>query len=450
MIFRSFQIRIIIRVLILGILVWVFIFSISRQHWYVASVTSFGLVLVSLVELVRFLNRTNRDLGNFLLSIKHNDLTNYYSGKIPEKSFRGLEQAFNEIIELYRQAKIDKEVHYQYLQNVISHINTAVICIREDGSIELFNRSAKKLLGAGDLVSLEQVREIDAGLHNVMSKIAPGENRLHRTIINGEILQLSIFCTYFKLMESPYRLISLQNIKNELEEQELESWQKLIRVLTHEIMNSVTPVSSLSTAVNEMFHEEDGSRKRPDDIPADDLEDFYQSLETIEERSRWLIDFLGSYKNLTRLPKPDFRQVSVDKLLKQADKLMKKEFEQHGIEFRWECSDERLEICADEKMIQQVIINLLSNAIDALNGAKDKKITLSSGSSGGHIYIQVIDNGPGIDEENADKIFIPFFTTKKKGSGIGLNLARQIMRAHKGNIRFQTMKSGGTSFILEF
>jgi len=450
MIFRSFQIRIIFRVLILGILVWVFIYSISRQHWYVASITSLALTIVSMIELIRFLNRTNRELGNFLLSIKHNDLTNYYSGKIPEKSFKGLEQAFNEIIELYRQAKIDKEVHYQYLQNVIGHINTAVICIREDGSIELFNRSARKLLDSGSLTSLHQIREIDAGLYDIINSISPGESLLHKSVIKGEILQLSIFCTYFKLMEAPYKLISLQNIKNELEEQELESWQKLIRVLTHEIMNSVTPVSSLSTAMNEMFHEEDGNRKQLGDIAIDDLEDFYQSMETIEERSSWLLDFLGSYKNLTRLPKPDFQQVNVDSLLLQTEKLMKKEFDQHGIAFRREAGDKKMEICADEKMIQQVLINLLSNAIDALSAVSDKKIILSSHTSGGHTYIQVRDNGPGIDEESIDKIFIPFFTTKKKGSGIGLSLARQIMRAHKGSIRFQTTENSGTSFILEF
>lgn len=450
MVFRSFHLRIVIRVLVLGILMWVFIYALSRQHWYVATFTSGVLIIASLVELIRFLNHTNRELGNFLLSIRHNDLTNYYPAKIAEKSFKGLSQAFNEVIDLYKKAKIDREVHYQYLQNVINHISTAVICYKDDGTIALFNQPARNLLGIKNPRTIDQISNVDKRLFETITDIRPGENRLLKTIFKGGMLNLAVFCTRFKLMETSYKLISLQNINNELEEHELESWQKLIRVLTHEIMNSVTPVSSLSTAINELLTDVSGNKIPPERLSSDDLDDLYRSLETIEDRSRWLLEFLGSYKNLTRLPKPDFKQVNVRDLLNRIRELMSKECSRKSVTLRVEINDPEQSLCADEKMIQQVLINLVTNAIDALQRRRDKLIILKAYTVEGRNFILVTDNGPGIDEEHADKIFIPFFTTKKKGSGIGLSLARQIMRMHKGTIRFQSAKGQGTTFILEF
>jgi two-component system nitrogen regulation sensor histidine kinase NtrY len=449
MVFRSFLLRIVVRVLILGLLMWIFIYSFSRQHWYVATGTSGLLVLLSLLEMIRFLNLTNRELGNFLLSIKHGDLTNYYPATVPEKSFKGLNQAFNEVIDLYKKAKIDREVQYQYLQNVINHINTAVICYKDDGAIALFNRPARNIFGIKNPVTIDQLKGIDKNIYEALTEILPGKNRLVKTILRGEVYNLAVFCSIFKLRETSYRLVSLQNINNELEEQELESWQKLIRVLTHEIMNSVTPVSSLSTAVNEMLTDDSGNRKSLSELSNDDLDDLYRSMETIEDRSKWLLEFLGSYKNLTRLPKPDFQQVNVQDLLNRTRELMNKECSRNSVTLMVEVNDPDQSLCADEKMIQQVIINLVTNAIDALQRRRNKIIILKAYTVEGRNFIQVTDNGPGIDEEHADKIFIPFFTTKKKGSGIGLSLARQIMRIHKGTIRFQSDKRG-TVFTLEF
>jgi len=416
----------------------------------VASITFGILILISLIELIRFLNQTNRELGNFLLSIKHGDLMNYYPARVSEKTFKGLSQAFNEVIELYKKTKIDREIQYQYLQNVINHINLAVICYKDNGVIALINQPARTMLGIKNPVSVEQFRSIDIKIHEALTEIVPGKNRLVKTILHGEVQNLAVFCTSFKLQETSYRLVSLQNINNELEEQELESWQKLIRVLTHEIMNSVTPVSSLSSAVNEMLTDNSGKRIPLSRLGSDDIDDLYRSLETIEDRSKWLLEFLGSYKNLTRLPKPDFQQVNVPDLLNRTRELMDKECRRNSVKLQLEVEDSNLSLCADDKMIQQVIINLIANAIDALKRRRNKIIILKAFVAEGKNYIHVTDNGPGIDEEHADKIFIPFFTTKKKGSGIGLSLARQIMRIHKGTIRYQSFKGQGTTFILEF
>jgi len=214
-------------------------------------------------------------------------------------------------------------------------------------------------------------------------------------------------------------------------------------------MNSVTPVSSLSTAINEMLRDEKGRPKELNSIEEEDVSDMYESLKTIEERSKGLLNFVSTYKNLTRLPIPQFKHIKVEDLISHVSVLMKKVLDKNGIDLEIKPSQANLEIYADQDLIQQVMINLIINAKDALQKSEERKIQLGSLKKKGKIIIQVRDNGPGIDQDNIDKIFIPFFTTKKKGSGIGLSLARQIMRMHKGSVYF-TSDEQGTVFTLEF
>jgi signal transduction histidine kinase len=294
------------------------------------------------------------------------------------------------------------------------------------------------------------IKNISTELYDVIQKLSSGQSELIRLILRGELMHLSVYVTEFKLHDIPHKLVSIQNIKEELEAQELESWQKLIRVLTHEIMNSVTPISSLSAAINEILMEDSGERKPVTTIPADDLDDMYQSLKTIEDRSRGLLKFVSSYKDLTRLPHPVFMNIKLEELFEHICNLMKKEMDQQDITFEVHSEGPELAVYADKDMILQVLINLLVNAKDALERTRNKKIKLAGFRIGEKTFIQVSDNGSGIDQENIDKLFIPFFTTKKKGSGIGLSLAMQIMRLHKGSIYFTTEEGKGTTFTLEF
>jgi len=378
MISKSFRLRAIIRIVLIGAVMGALVFSLNQEKWYVATGVSTIMILLLLVELFHFIDRSNREFRNLILSLKHHDFTQSPASRFKEKSFRELEDAFSEIQKTYRNARIEREVHYQYLQ------------------------------------------------------------------------YLSVYVTEFKLQDVPHKLVSIQNIKEELEAQELESWQKLIRVLTHEIMNSVTPVSSLSNAINEMLTEDGGKRKPINQIPADDLDDMYNSLKTIEERSKGLLNFVSTYKNLTRLPRPNLLPVRLEELFNHVLNLMKKVMDKQNITLEVKIEGSDLTIYADRDMIMQVLINMLVNAKDALDRRKDKKIKLSAFRLREKVFIQVFDNGPGIDQESIDKVFIPFFTTKKKGSGIGLSLARQIMRLHKGSIYFTTEEGKGTTFTLEF
>lgn len=449
MAFRSYRLRIAIRILMIGGFMAFMFHAMGQEKWYVATGVSAFIVILLMIDLFRFIDRSNRAFTNLLEALKQQDFTTSYSGRFSEKSFRELESRFNEILDHYRLARMDQAAQYQYLQTVIEHINIALVCFNNAGKVFLFNQAAGVLFRKAKVESLEALKSIHPTLLQLMVNQRAGQREVIKVNREGELLQLSVHATEFSIQQEKFKLVSLQNIRHELEEQELDSWQKLIRVLTHEIMNSVTPVSSLSAAINEMLTDEEGNRRALDTISSDDLDDMYASLETIEERSRGLLDFVADYKHLTRLPKPVFEDISVEFLLNHMCRLFKKDMASEHINYQVRVPAHPLNICADSKMIQQVLINLIKNAMEAVKEREEKSIMLSADSRNEKVIIRVRDNGKGIDAEDLEKVFIPFYTTKKKGSGIGLSLSKQIMRLHKGSIHFQSDETG-TVCSIEF
>ena len=449
MAFRSYRIRIAGRIILTGLFMAFMFYALGQEKWYVATGVSALIVILLMVDLFRFIDRSNREFTSLLEALKHQDFTTSYSRKFSEKSFRDLESSFNEIQEQYRGARMDQAAQYQYLQTVIEHINIALICFNNSGKVFLFNQAAAVLFRKAKVESLEPLKSIHPTLHQLMVNLRAGQREVIRINRDGELLQLSVHVTEFRVRKEKFKLVSLQNIRHELEEQELDSWQKLIRVLTHEIMNSVTPVSSLSSAINEMLTDEKGRRRALGTISWDDLDDMYSSLETIEERSKGLLSFVADYKNLTRLPQPMFEDIAVEFLLNHMHSLFKKDMAREDINYQVQVPAHQMSICIDSMMIQQVLINLIKNAMEAVKEREKKSIILSADSRNEKVIIRVRDNGKGIDDEDLEKVFIPFYTTKKKGSGIGLSLSKQIMRLHKGSIHFQSDDSG-TVFNIEF
>ena len=449
MAFRSYRLRIAGRIIVTGLVMAFMFYALGQEKWYAATGVSALIVILLMVDLFRFIDRSNREFANLLEALKQQDFTTSYSGKFYEKSFRDLESSFNEILDQYRGARMDQAAQYQYLQTVIEHINIALVCFNNAGKVFLFNQAAAVLFRKAKVENLEPLKSIHPTLHQLMVNLRAGQREVIKINREGELLQLSVHVTEFRVRQEKFKLVSLQNIRQELEEQELDSWQKLIRVLTHEIMNSVTPVSSLSAAINEMLTDEEGRRRELDTISRDDLDDMYSSLETIEERSKGLLNFVSDYKHLTRLPKPVFEDISVEFLLNHMHRLFKKDMATENIDYHVQVPAHQMTICADSMMIQQVLINLIKNAMEAVREREEKSIVLSAESRNEKVIIHVRDNGKGIDAEDLEKVFIPFYTTKKKGSGIGLSLSKQIMRLHKGSIHFQSDESG-TVFNIEF
>jgi len=255
----------------------------------------------------------------------------------------------------------------------------------------------------------------------------------------------------FRMRGEDFTLVSLQNISSELEEKEVESWQRLIRVLTHEIMNSITPISSLAVTVNDMLFERRGDAYCLRKLDNEDIDSVETALRTIQGRSQGLLNFVETYRNLTRVPKPNFRYFPVKELFDRNLLLLKPKLEPHGIECSCVITPDNLMMTADPDLVDQVIINLVLNAIDAVKNRENPLITARAlTTSAGRVVIELIDNGHGIKPDIIDKIFMPFFTSKKEGSGIGLSLSRQIMHLHKGTITVKSLPGEGTTFTLTF
>lgn len=456
--FKNFRFGLLIRTVLLGIAIFFAIFSSYKNEWYVTTVVSGVLSIIFIIEIINYAEKYKRSLSDFLLSIKSRDFVSSTSS-VNDKATRDiLKDAYKEILNEFQNIRIDKEIQYHYLKSIVEHIQIALLSFDEKGDIQFINKTATDLINLQNIKNVKNIITINKNLYNLIQKLKSGENELIKIKINDNLLHLSVYATELKIQNPPagrasksIKLISLQNIKQELEYQELESWQKLIRVLTHEIMNSVTPISSLSNVINETLEETKGQKSELTKISDDDFEDMISSLKTIENRSKGLLKFVSSYKQLTRLPKPDFKEVNLIELINHCITLLKQKLKENNINLKFNNTNNEIIVYADYDQIEQVIINLMINAIDAVKGQENPviKIDLISANSNKHRVI-IKDNGKGIDPEEIDKIFIPFYTTKKEGSGIGLSLSRQIMRLHKGSINVNSEVGKGSKFTLEF
>lgn len=382
----------------------------------------------------------------FLQSFEFQDdtLTFNKNNKLP---FKPLYNEFNRIIESFRNIKLEKEMEQQYFQYSIKHVDTGLISVDDAGNVELYNAAAKKLLHLEYAQNIQAFERVKKGLADQFVKLSPGKQDMVKLVRGHEILSLSIRAAEFKLGQKQIKLISLQNIKNELDEQELDSWQKLIRVLTHEIINSVSPITLLSSTLVKMF-ETDGRPKLMSELEQEEIENTLKGLQAIHKRSKGLSRFVESYKSLTKIPEPVLSEVSVSTLFEQILELMGKNAALNGIEIESDVTPINLTIHADEKLIEQVLINLLKNAIEACHEKSIFKIKINSYEEMGDVKIVISDNGSGISSEVIDNIFVPFFTTKKEGSGIGLSLSKQILRKHGGNLEVVSEENRGATFTI--
>ncbi|MCP4705639.1 MAG: GHKL domain-containing protein [candidate division Zixibacteria bacterium] len=453
MVYKSFRINCIVRILSLIALILLFIYLIFKTELYVSAVITGVIIIIQIFELIHFVEKTNRHLTRFLDSIKYSDFTQTFARHAGGKSFEGLNMAFNEVIAKFQETRTEKEEQYRYLNTVIQHIGIGLISFQTDGSIELINTAFRKILQISNINNINDLNSISPTMVETMIKLKGGENGLVKINLNNELIQLAIYSTEFRQRQKNYRLVSIQNITGELAEKEMEAWQSLVRVLTHEIMNSVTPISSLASTVNDLLLDETSKTKTKlkAELNSESISDIGSALETIQKRSVSLLNFMENYRNLTRIPKPDFQQVPISELFNSVLQLMKTQLENQNINFKTNVDPSSLELTADSGMLEQVLINLLLNAIHAVEQTDSPIIKLTAEMGGrGNILIKVSDNGSGIPDESQDKIFIPFYTTKKEGSGIGLSLSRQILRKHHASLTVTSVPNQETLFILKF
>jgi two-component system nitrogen regulation sensor histidine kinase NtrY len=460
MIYKRFSVDVFIRTALICLSAFVLIYVLTRTNFIATPFIIALLIVGQIYSLVHYVQKTNRDIARFFDSIKYSDFSQSFRANIKGSSFEELNRAFAEVIEEFRKARSEKEEHYRYLQIVVQHVGIGLMAFTQDGKVELMNTAAKKLLKVNAVNNVAELATASPALVATLREIKSGDKVLVRIAAENELSQLSIYATEFKLKEKHYTLVSLTNIQSELEEREMEAWQNLIRVLTHEIMNSVTPIISLSSTAGSLLEglgkdeskQETGDRKKEDSSSdGETLQDVKGALDTISKRSEGLLHFVDDYRNLTRVPTPNFQTIKLVDLFARIEKLFSDRFHLRKIWYTFSTEPENLELTADPDLIEQVLINMVLNSISALSSTSSPTIKLSGKlDDRGGTMIQIADNGHGIPEDLQDKIFIPFFTTRKEGSGIGLSLARQIMRAHKGGISVRSVPDKETVFTLRF
>jgi nitrogen fixation/metabolism regulation signal transduction histidine kinase len=448
MIIKQFRLQVITRILFIAVTIYLFIYLLDTKELYATLIIVALLFVYQIYALIHLMETTNRRLTTFLEAIRHADFSQSFRGTELGRNYRQLNEAFSEVMKNFQKIRAEKEENYRYLQTVVQHVGIGLIAYDRTGKIELINTAAKRLLNITQIGHVQALESISEDLVKKLTEMKPRTRDLIRIQYDDDIFNLAIYTTEFRLRGRALTLASIQNIQSELEEQEMDAWQKLIRVLTHEIMNSMTPISSLTKTIDEWLSE---MEKGKDDHRSTDFKDIQDAITTIQKRSEGLIHFVDSYRKLTRIPEPNFQVIKVNELFSRVVQLMERDLGEKKIIFIQSIEPEELTVTADSELIEQVLINLFTNAIDAVYKKKKSKIILTAEKDQrGRVIISLSDNGPGIEPEAREKIFVPFFTTKKTGSGIGLSLSRQIMRQHRGGITVTSDPNKETVFKLIF
>lgn len=449
--YTIFRTQIFIRLLLIVAVGFSILYILTETHFWLVSLWLGLFIVVLFIELMHYIERTHLEMENLVIAIRQGEFSNTYYRR-PAMKGHMLSEVFNQLVGTFQKLRQEKEGNHLYLHNIVEQVSVALICVDAEGKVQLVNQAAKELLQKPILRNLNELEDIDHEFYQILKQLKAGEKKLIRVIIHHQLLQLSVQATEFRMQGKDFKLLSMQDFRTELEEQEVASWQKLIRVLTHEIMNSVIPISNLTAMVNQMLiYEGDDHKLQMHKLDEDDIEDLHGSLITIEERTNGLVNFVKAYKSLTQIAQPQFRTVEMEALFKRLLALLKSRLHEKQIEWQEKIEPQNLQLKADFELIEQILINLVNNSIDALQGVENPKIHLYAYiNDKNQRVIQLTDNGKGIEPEVMDQIFIPFFTTKENGSGIGLSLSKQIMRLHKGNISVQSVKGEGTIFTLSF
>ncbi|MEQ9415659.1 MAG: ATP-binding protein [Cyclobacteriaceae bacterium] len=450
MILKEFRLNIVLRVMLITGLALLLSYVLANKEWFFTPLVLVVLLLITIWSLIHYIEKTNKDLTYFILSIKQSGFTTSFPPGKKGKTFRKLSEAFNDVIEEFKKVNLQRETHYQYLQTLTENIQAGIISFDALGKIELANPAALQLLGTLRLGNIDEVKKISSKLFQIINDLKPGQRQLFRTVIAKREVHLSVQVKELIMNEAPYKIILVQDLNQEMEEQEVDAWQKLIRVLTHEIMNSVTPIVSLTEAVNTMLTDRDGERKKLEALDEEDKEDLFGSLETIEKRSKGLLRFVNAYKDFTKTPEIVVSQVDISGLIKQVLNLLNAELIRNRIIVDKSEVEVHLMARGDASWLEQVIINIIRNAMDVLEQATAPTIKIEAFKNGDGTSIVITDNGEGMDKATLDNIFVPFFTTKKNGTGVGLSLSRQIMKLHRGSLSVTSELGKGTTVTLQW
>ncbi|RIV43880.1 sensor histidine kinase [Flagellimonas pelagia] len=446
---RNFYIQLIIRVLLLTLTAILVAFSLVEQ-WYFTFGFCVILLTLQVFSLISFINSTNRKIAYFFDAIRNEDFTLRFPERVTIKSFKELNQSLNRVNGLIQEVHLQLQIREQYYQEILKQASIGIMTYNEKGHIMFANPTLEKLLDYTPLNHIKQLLQVDENLYHIFKSFQPFERKLFQLSNEREQTQLALKSTPLTLDGQSLLLVVVQDIHKELDEKETESWVRLIRVLTHEIMNTITPIASISDSIIK-YYRNNGKITPLEELEESQIKNTLKGLEVIKEQGGDLMDFVQSYRSLLHVPEPNKTLVKGKDLLEKIDVLMSARLQEGGSDFKVFCDPEDLEFFIDEKQIAQVLINLAKNALQSVGEIDNGRVIMAAGiDHNGTKYIDVLDNGPGISPEVMDEIFVPFFTTKSEGTGIGLSLSKRVMQLHGGGIQVRSVPYKETHFRLTF
>ncbi|MBB6109360.1 sensor histidine kinase [Mucilaginibacter lappiensis] len=447
MIFNRYEWRLLLRVFLMFLaLVAAAFVIVSGKPLYL--VIFIPLIVYAVIEMIRFQKKAQDEVNQFVESIHYRDFSRHFDVRRAPNELKPLRKGFNDINTTFKLISRERETQYHYLQKILELVDTGILSFEEEtGNISWINEAFKNLIGIPYLKSLHSLEKRDPALYHELTIVKPGDSKIITITRNQQLVKMLITASVMRSDNVLYKLVAFQNVSEALDETESKAWSKLLNVMTHEIMNSVAPISSLADTLKNRLQ----SPEITGAIQSSELEDLELGIDTIKRRSEGLLKFTESYRSLNKITKLDLNKILVRDLFENLASLMRPTLEKKHIELEIILRDPTLAIQADINLIEQVMINLLVNAIEAVKDREEPRLILSGElQNNSKTLVKVTDNGLGMPPELLDKIFIPFFSTRKTGSGIGLSLCKQIMLLHKGNIQVQSTEGKGSSFILQF
>jgi two-component system, NtrC family, nitrogen regulation sensor histidine kinase NtrY len=450
MAFKHFGLLIIVRLAILGFAITGFIYAYENPRYHVVTFIAFTIVAGLIYELWYFLNRTNREIARFLSSARYTDFNQSFEFENTGAGFKDLGKSFTDILERFKKLRINQEAELLHLRGMINHIPVPLITVQKDGSLLLMNNTTRRFFGTHQPTKITDLKQFGEKFYEQIVYCHAGEKPVTGISIDGRDTQVSIGVMEVTGNAGAERLISLQDIGQELESTQLTAWQDLVRVLTHEIMNSITPVASLAQTTADIAI--DVIHDLPSDHPQKiNIEKIANAASTMSRRAGNLMEFVTNFRQLTRLPKPNRKVIRLKDLFEHIIEVAKAGTLNGNERISAQVNPPGLDLYIDPEQIEQALINLIKNAGQAMKDTEAPEINITAGlNQRGGITIEVSDNGPGINEDILSKIFVPYFTTKPDGSGIGLALTRQIMANHGGFVKAYNREGGGADFKLTF
>ena len=449
MAYNKFSLNVIIRVILIVLNCFFLVTEYVLKDYLITIINLAILLILQTIFLIRYIRRINLQTLEYFDLIKNKESGFRLTNITDKNSFSRLRKQFNDTNQIIQDIRIEKEVQTNYLNHLVNYINIGLFSFNENDKIQFINPEAKRILGIENIFKLDDLNFLNKNFADILRNINPNQSEIIE--INGPIAnqKLSVTCGLFILKGAKTKLISFQDIDKHLYQNEIESWNKLIRILNHEIMNSITPITSLSKTIKQYFY--DGKTIiLPENIPSTSINRTVEGLEIIEERGIGLINFVKNYRKLSSLPQVNKSEINIYKLLKQTKGLFHEEIESKNIVINIDSELKDLILNADKEQISQVLINLIKNSLQALLNTNEGKISIISSKKGDEIHIIVQDNGKGISKDIINDIFIPFYTTSETGSGIGLSLSKQIMQMHDGTIFVSSIPDKSTEFTLVF